>query len=162
MEATRAQLSLAEHVAVDVRDQVSLANQILGGSVEFGDDDLNLLDGELLPDWYDDWVLLERERLRQLRLHALEALATGLRKLGQYGKATEAAYAALRGDPLRESTHRVLIETYLSEGNRVEAICHYREYAELLERRLALRPGAELQALIGACALEGTKIVAQA
>lgn len=160
LEATRAHLWVARHVAVDVRDQIFLAHRILGGSVDLDDVDyLSLLEGELLPDWYDDWVRLERERLRQLRLHALEALATGLRDRGRYGKATEAAFAVLRTDPLRESAHRVLIETYLAEGNRAEALCHYREYAQLLERRLALQPRAELKALIGACGWEGTKVI---
>lgn len=163
LEATRAHLTIARCVAVDVREQISLANRILGGSVDIDDVDyLSLLDGELLPDWDDDWVRLERDRLRQLRLHAIEALAIGLRELGRYGKATEAAFAALRVEPLRESTHRVLIETYLAEGNRAEAVCHYRRYAQLLERRLALQPEAELKALIGACGGEGTKIAAGA
>jgi DNA-binding SARP family transcriptional activator len=163
LEATRAHLWIARQVAVDVRDQVFLANRILGGSVDLDDVDyLSLLEGELLPDWDDDWVRLERQRLRQLRLHAIEALATGLRELGRYGDATEAAFAALRVEPLRESTHRVLIETYLAEGNRAEAVCHYREYAQLLERRLALEPEAELKALIGACGAEGTKIASEA
>ena len=40
--------------------------------------------GELLPDWYDDWVLLERERFRQLRLHALDALCDDLTRAGRH------------------------------------------------------------------------------
>ena len=39
--------------------------------------------GELLPSWYDDWVLLERERLRQLRMHAWEALSEKLVRAGR-------------------------------------------------------------------------------
>lgn len=41
----------------------------------------------MLPSWYDDWVLLERERLRQLRMHAWEALSEKLVRAGRYGEA---------------------------------------------------------------------------
>jgi hypothetical protein len=43
--------------------------------------------GELLPDWQDDWLIVDRERLRQLRLHALERLAEGWTAQGNLGEA---------------------------------------------------------------------------
>ena len=42
------------------------------GGAWVGDGIDNLRRGELLPGWYDDWVVFERERLNQLRLHAME------------------------------------------------------------------------------------------
>src|SRR5437867_4028183 len=68
-----------------------------------------LLHEDLLPDWYDDWVALERERLRQLRVHALEQLCDRLLVAERFGEATEAALAASRTEPLRESPQRLLI-----------------------------------------------------
>ena len=63
----------------------------------------------LLPDWYDDWVALERERLRALRAHALEAsVPSGSPRPGRFGEATEAGLASIRDEPLRESAHRAL------------------------------------------------------
>jgi hypothetical protein len=59
------------------------------------------LRGDLLPGWYDDCVLLERERVRQLHMHALEALAEKLAAAGRYGEAVPAAYAAVVAEPLR-------------------------------------------------------------
>jgi hypothetical protein len=72
--------------------------------------------GELLPGWYEDWVLVERKRLRQLRMHALEALAEKLTEAGRYGVAMPAAYAAVRADPVRESAHRAVVRVHLAEG----------------------------------------------
>jgi DNA-binding SARP family transcriptional activator len=89
--------------------------------------------GELLPGWYEDWVLVERERLRQLRMHALEALAEKLTEAGRYGVAMQAAYAAVRADPVRESAHRAVVRVHLAEGNVLEALRAY----ELTRRRAA-------------------------
>ncbi len=55
--------------------------------------DVQPLLGELLPDWYDDWVLAERETLRLRRIAALEHLADELLGRGRYAQATEAALA---------------------------------------------------------------------
>jgi DNA-binding SARP family transcriptional activator len=66
----------------------------------------------LFPGWYDDWVLLERERLRRLRLHALEVLADKLVREGRYGEAVQATYAAVRTEPLRESAHRAVVRVH--------------------------------------------------
>ncbi len=149
VEATRLTLELSATVGVDVREHAAVARKILSRSVPLDSLDYNaLLDGELLPDWCDDWILVERERLNQLRLHALEALAESRAECRRYGEAVEVAFAALHADPLRERAHYLLIRAYIAEGNRVEAIRHYRSYSRLLERTLGLEPSPELRALV--------------
>lgn len=106
--------------------------------------------GELLPGWDEEWVLLERERLRQLRLHALDALADGLTRQGNPALALEAALASVRIEPLRESAHRAVVAAHLSEGNVIEAVRHYRAYRLLLRDELGLEPSAQLARMIPA------------
>lgn len=77
---------------------------------------------ELLPGWYEEWAVVERERLRQLSLYALESLAERLADAGEHGRAIQAAFAAIRLDPLRESTHRCLISIHIGAGNYSEAL----------------------------------------
>ena len=96
--------------------------------------------GEILPDWYEDWVLIEREHFRQLRLHALEALCVELTAAGRFAEAAEAGLAAVEGEPLRESAHRALIGTYLAEGNPGEAIRQYQFFGRCLQDQLGLEP----------------------
>jgi DNA-binding SARP family transcriptional activator len=100
---TRETLSLSETVRVDVREQVAWARQAMdpATSVEELLPGHEAMSGELLSGWYDDWVLLERERLRQLWLHALEALAEKLTAAGRLGEATQAAYGAMSAEPRR-------------------------------------------------------------
>jgi len=80
----------------------------------------DLDDLELLPGWYDDWVIVGRERLRQRLLHAVETLSRELVRGGRCAQAVEAALVVVNAEPFRESAHRVLIEAHLAEGNWVE------------------------------------------
>lgn len=149
IQASRNCIRLAPHVAVDVREQIALARSLLDPREELQDIDyLSALGGELLPDWYDEWVLLEREHVRQLRLHALDALAEKLAEQRRYGEAVEAALAALQSDPLRESSHRVLIMTHLAEGNRCEALRQFHVCEDVLQRKLGVEPASDLVALV--------------
>jgi DNA-binding SARP family transcriptional activator len=139
------ELALDDQVTVDAREVVSCAQRVFDDG---GDrDELRRLQGvgDLLPDWYDDWVVLERERVRQLRLHALEALCTAMAAKGHYADSTEAGLAAVAGEPLRESAQRVLIASYLREGNACEALRQYRMFRDLLRRELGLAPSLALQ-----------------
>ena len=110
--------------------------------------------GDLLPGWYDDWVIFERERFRQLRLHALDALARQLNAQGRYIDALEAAIESSRIEPLRESAHRMIIAIHLAEGNAVEAMRHYRFFRDLLGAELGIEPSARLTAMISPGRLE--------
>lgn len=103
---------------------------------------------DLLTGWYEDWVDHERERLRLLRLLALEAAAERLLRAGQLAEASHAALAALRADPLRESSHRLLIRAALAEGNLAEALRRYAGLRDGLHHELGLEPSEQTQALV--------------
>jgi DNA-binding SARP family transcriptional activator len=150
IEATSTHLRLASEVDVDIRRAFAVAHRLLDGTADATDleDAETALEGDLLPDWYDDWLLFERERFRQLSLHALEALATQLMNAGKAGRALEAALAAVRGEPLRESAHRALIRIHLAEGNQGEALRQYELCCRLLRERLELEPSTQLVELL--------------
>jgi DNA-binding SARP family transcriptional activator len=93
---------------------------------------------ELLLGCYDDWVLQARERLANLRLHAMEVLADALIANGRFAEAVEVAIAAVHLDPLRESTHRALMRAYLAEGNPASARCELERYRHLLHAELGI------------------------
>jgi len=151
VRATTLHLRLEDGIDVDLRSFTALANRVLGGSTEIGSTlstDLCRA-GELLPDWYDDWVLVERERFRQLRLHALEKLCARLTQAGRYSDAIQAGLAAVAGEPLRESAQRTLVRTYLAEGNDAEAVRQYFAYKQLLKSEMDLAPTAEMDRIVG-------------
>src|SRR4051794_22119919 len=106
------------------------------------------LSQELLPGWYEDWVLLERDRLRQLRLHALEALADKLTAVGRHGEALQAAHAAVRTEPLRETAHRTLMRIHLAQGNVAEAIRTCESFRALLFHELGVAPSPLMEELV--------------
>jgi DNA-binding SARP family transcriptional activator len=139
-------LSLGADVRVDVREASAHAHALIEGEEECRAGPL--LDGELLPDWYDDWLIIERERFRQLRLHGLEALSRRLLEHRRYGEAAEAALSAIAGEPLRESAHRALIRVHLAEGNASEALRHFELFRRMLHDELGLAPSPQLVALV--------------
>jgi DNA-binding SARP family transcriptional activator len=149
IHASRNHLRLSAEVTVDLHAASARAHDVLrAGGMSAGDEDAIRLAGDLLPDWYDDWVLIERERFRQLRLHALEALSAEFLAAGAHGLALEAGLACVAADPLRESAHRALIRVHLAEGNAAEAVRQYELYRRLLARELGLRPSGELEQMM--------------
>jgi DNA-binding SARP family transcriptional activator len=145
-------LSLSPRVEVDVARFVSIARQLLAtpstGKPPTPTDRAPVSVGELLPGWYDDWVLFERERLRQLQMHALEAVSLRLIAEGRHADAIEAALAAVRLEPLRESATRVLIMVHLAEHNIVEAVRRFQVFRDLLRQELGVTPSAELERMV--------------
>jgi DNA-binding SARP family transcriptional activator len=145
-------LRLNPDVAVDLRENARRARGILrgeGAAEDLSVDDLSVT-GDLLPGWYDEWVVSERERYRQLRLHALEKLCRTLALTGRYDQAIEAGLAAVSSEPLRESAHQVLILAYMEEGNAGEAIRQYDICRKILHCELGVEPSAATQALLPA------------
>jgi DNA-binding SARP family transcriptional activator len=146
-------LSLASGVVVDIRDSKLLAHRLLEpGTPHLAPNEaaaaVDALSADLLPDWYEDWVLIETAEWRQLRLHALEAMADNLRAEGRWAEAIAAAQAAIRGEPLRETSHAALIRVFLAEGNQTEALDQFERYRTLLNNELSLDPTPNISDLV--------------
>lgn len=146
-------LRIAEGIVIDLHDAQALAHRLVYGR-ELLDGDLSsasitTLSRELLPDWYDDWVLPEAEDWRYLRMNALEALARHLLDAGMLGEAATAARSAMRIDPLRESPQAALIRVQLAMGNQGAAADVFDRYRTLLHTAVGLAPSKQLADLVG-------------
>jgi DNA-binding SARP family transcriptional activator len=144
-------LYLDPEVSVDITHLSGWATRVINGSASGSDLETRELNPEavhLLPGWYDEWVIFERERLRQRLLHAMESLARQLISRGLFVDAVEVATTAVGVEPLRESAQRVLIEAHLAEGNLVEARRIYLAYHEMLGAELGVLPSVELAEIV--------------
>jgi DNA-binding SARP family transcriptional activator len=110
--------------------------------------DLTHLTRDLLPEWHDDWLVVEQESYRQKRLHALERAAKFLCDRGSFTDALAASFVAVRSEPLRESAHRRVIEVHLAEGNHAEALRQYHVYRQLMSTELGLVPSPTIRGLV--------------
>ena len=151
---TDGDLKLADDVQVDIRASQGVARSLLDPDVaptvsKLGATAITVLSRDLLPDWYDDWVVPEAEEWRQLRLHALESLSDLLTIEERYAHAMGAALAALRVEPLRESANAAVIRVHLAEGNQADALRDFRRYRALLQRELGVEPTPDLFELVG-------------
>jgi DNA-binding SARP family transcriptional activator len=147
-ECTNGVVALRADAEVDVHDLLRRGRQVLNGAL-VSDVELRALceRGELLPGWGDDWLLTDRERVRQVWLHVCEFAAARFCSQGRHGLALETALIALGADQMRESAHRSVIKVHLEEGNHSEALRMYDECARLLVRELGVSPTFTLDSL---------------
>lgn len=103
---------------------------------------------DLLEDWYDEWLVIERERFRQFRLHTLDLLCERLIDQGRFGDALEAGLTAVAAEPLRESAHRLIVRAHRCEGNLTEALRTYYSYRDMLRVELGIDPSPSMDVLI--------------
>ena len=147
-------LALGQEVVVDVHRLLGAVRRTLepneGVDAPTAVQHLRSIDADdLLPGWYDEWVLPERDRLVQLKVRALEALSDSFIAVGRPADALEAAAAAVRADPLRESGHRAIIRAHLASGNPAAGFRQYQTYVQLLRTELGIdRPTVEMRVLV--------------
>jgi DNA-binding SARP family transcriptional activator len=153
IESVGPRLRLAPAVDVDLRQVLDQHGDLAhpGPSCHGISEHLALVDvltRRLLPEWSEDWLVLERGRWEEFRLHALENLAGQLLTKGRYLDALQTALAATSIEPIRETAHRIVIEVHLAEGNTASAIKYYQHYRESLRRELGVEPSAQLDQLV--------------
>jgi DNA-binding SARP family transcriptional activator len=96
---------------------------------------------------FEDWLMTERERLRELALEALARLLAHQRTSGATARALQTALRLLALDPLQEPVHRTLMRLYGQFGRRDAALRQYQECVEILQRELGVEPEPETKAL---------------
>ncbi len=106
-----------------------------------------LYQGDYLTGVYADWCTLERERLRERRLGALEALAGLHAARGNLQRAVHEYQQLVAEDPYRETVHRELMRCHYRLGDRAAAIRQYHDCRQILRDDLGLSPEPETEEL---------------
>jgi DNA-binding SARP family transcriptional activator len=149
-------LWLNPRIEVDLRAITARARALLDGvahevAVIDVARELCTFNDDLLPGWYDDWVIMERERFHQLRLQALDQLGERLRACGRLGDALHVGLTAMQAEPLRETAHRLVMRVHMQQGNVAEAIRQYQAYERMLADELGAKPSPAMRMLIDSC-----------
>ena len=129
-------LALAADVAVDLAEAMRLIRALPDHARGRRRSTPRSLTADILPGWTAAWIEIERERFRQLRLHAIEERSQRLITAGRFDDAVAMAKVAVRTAPSRESARRALIEAYVAQGDLAAAVDEYDEYQELLRSSL--------------------------
>ncbi len=140
---TGSSLMLSPEVALDVADLERHGWALVNGDTDaVADPVCHWFSKELLPGWYDDWVIIQRERLGQLQIHFLEALVHRLRERGEFARAIDQAMRLVAIDPFRERSQLALIQALIDEGSWGRAQRQADQYGRLLEDCFG-RPASE-------------------
>lgn len=103
--------------------------------------------GELLPGFYQNWILLQREELQQAFLNALNQLVNLLEDARQYEEAVEIANRLIRSDPLSESAYQRAMRLHALNNDRAGAMQVYHTCSTVLMRELGIEPSTEIKSL---------------
>ncbi len=103
---------------------------------------VELYGGELLPGYYQDWIIPEQRRLGELYFRTVRWLTTYLEQAGEWERALECARRAVAADPFREEGHQDLIRLLAASGQSAEALRQYEELERILNEELEAAPSA--------------------
>jgi DNA-binding SARP family transcriptional activator len=109
---------------------------------------VNLYRADLLADCYEDWCIVERERLQGLYVRALAQLMSFHSSNAEYDLAIDSARRILTCDPLREEVHRDLMRLHLQASQPAAALRQYRQCEDMLRDELGVEPAPETRALL--------------
>jgi DNA-binding SARP family transcriptional activator len=96
---------------------------------------------------FEEWLMGERERLRELALEALAKLLVAQRGAGAVEAALQAGLRLIGLDPLHEPVHRTLMRLYAQLGRRGSALHQYQLCVGVLQRELGVDPEEETKRL---------------
>jgi len=96
---------------------------------------------------FEEWLMAERERLRELALETLAKLLAQQRMAGATEVALQTALRLLALDPLLETVHRAVMRLYAQLGRRDAALRQYQTCIAVLQRELGVEPEEETRRL---------------
>jgi DNA-binding SARP family transcriptional activator len=91
---------------------------------------------------FEEWLVAERERLREQALDAFAQLLGHQRRARANEPAVQTALRLLALDPLQEAVHRTLMRLYAAQGRPDAGLRQYRFCVDILRRELGAEPEA--------------------
>lgn len=142
-------LALADCLSVDLQECFEQVGNCAHSVTSAAEDDClaKLQSAELLPGWYEDWVILEQNRVRDFRLRMLLGHARRWLEEGETEVAAEAAQSALEIEPLQEACVKLLMRAELKSGNFAGALHRFECFKARLAAELGVNPSVPLAQL---------------
>src|SRR5215470_8071580 len=147
-----AQTIALDPAALDV-DVLTLERLVADGTAEALERAAALYQGDLLEGLsvneppFEEWLLAERERIRELAVEALARLVAHQSESQATERAIRTAIRLLALDPLQEAAHRALMRLYARQGRRGAALRQYQVCVDLMQRELGVEPEPETRQL---------------
>ena len=149
--AEQSWLGLREDVEVDLPRLEAWAARVLADTrrppTTSASIPVPIADLELLPGWYDDWVLSRPRAAATAPAARAGGAEPAARRAGRPAAAVEAMHVAVLAEPLRESGQRALIEAHQAAGDWIAARRQYDAFRSILRREIGVEPSAELTAV---------------
>ncbi|HEX2739075.1 MAG TPA: bacterial transcriptional activator domain-containing protein, partial [Rubrobacter sp.] len=101
----------------------------------------------LVEDLYEDWTMVERERLTNAYMDMLGRLAIHYMEVEQHQESIRACYKVLEKDRCHEDSYRLLMRCYARLGLRARALHQYRMCEQILGQEYATSPSPETRSL---------------
>jgi DNA-binding SARP family transcriptional activator len=109
---------------------------------------VDLYRGELLPGFYEECFVQERDHLAELYGDALNALTHLYERSGDLQRAVEYAHRAVALDPLKEEPHCTLMRLFAVMGRSSAVVMQYRELERALHEALNTAPSEATRVLM--------------
>ena len=132
---------------IDLDDALDAARRIHAGGPPV-DLDLIVFRLDLLPGWFDRWLVDVQERYRRLRLSVLTRLARHHLAGGDAHTVVGIARELVEEDPLREDYQHLLVAGLARAGDPVEALEQYHRFRARLRLEWGAAPSGELVAAV--------------
>ncbi|HEX9674904.1 MAG TPA: protein kinase [Anaerolineales bacterium] len=138
-------------VALDPAIQLDLdADAIVGASAKSVEATLQAVDryhGDLLPGFYEEWVILERERLREAYARLMERLLEGLIEARRWSEVSTWAERWIALGHVPEPAYRSLMVAHAARGDQAGVAAIYQRCVDTLERDLGVDPSPQTRSL---------------
>ena len=92
---------------------------------------------------FEEWVVGEQERLREVAIDAYAALIEHYLQRGEYHLGIQYARRLVAIDPLSERAHRQMMRLCALSGRRTRALAQFEKLRNLLQAELAVEPVEE-------------------
>lgn len=148
VEVTPVELALGSAVLVDARAIHEAARDYRRSGTVPAPETLLDIHGELLPGYWDCWLVFERERLRHEAVELLEAAGNACLARGESHLATMLGLSAVECDPLRESANLLVVQSRLAASDTAGAVRHALRYAQTIKDELDLPPPPQFADLL--------------
>jgi WD40 repeat protein/DNA-binding SARP family transcriptional activator len=116
-------------------------------SIEELTDVVSAYRGELLPGFYDEWTVLERERLQGAFDHKMKLLLDRLLADGRWDEVLAQSERWIALGHVPEPAFRALMMAHAATGDSAGATAAFNRYATVLQRELGVEPSEEMKTL---------------